>query len=114
MNAIEIGRRISETRKSRGLTLQDVASDIGVAKSTIYRYERGAIDNAKMPVLEAIARVLRVNPAWLIGKSEIMEPAPAASESNGREQEFNELFGQLSEDQQTLVVQAMKGFLSKQ
>lgn len=66
----EIGERIKDTRKSMGKTLEDIASEIGVAKSTIQRYEAGRIDKIKLPVISAIADVLGVNDAWLIGKSD--------------------------------------------
>lgn len=69
-----IGRRIENRRKELGFTLDDIAQEIGVAKSTIQRYEKGTIEKIKLPVIEAIARVISVNPAWLCGKSEIMEP----------------------------------------
>lgn len=69
----EIGLRIEQRRKSLGLTLDDVAQEIGVAKSTVQRYEKGTIEKIKLPVLEAIARVLSVNPAWLCFKSDNME-----------------------------------------
>lgn len=69
----EIGLRIEQRRKSLGLTLDDVAQEIGVAKSTVQRYEKGTIEKIKLPVLEAIARVLSVNPAWLCYKSDDME-----------------------------------------
>lgn len=65
-----IGPRILERRKELGLTLDDIAGEIGVSKSTISRYESGTIEVLKLPVIEAIARVLRVSPSWLIGKSE--------------------------------------------
>lgn len=68
-----IGERIRSTRKARNLTLQDVADDIGVARSTIQRYETGFIRKVKLPVIEAIARSLNVNPSWLICESDIME-----------------------------------------
>lgn len=63
----EIGRRIELRRKELGLTLTDVASGVGVAASTIQRYEKGRFDKIKMPVIEAIAVALHVNPEWLIG-----------------------------------------------
>lgn len=69
MTNSEIGARIKSKRTELGLTLDDIAGEIGVAKSTIQRYEKGTIDKLKLPVLEAIARALHVNPAWLIGKS---------------------------------------------
>lgn len=77
----EIGTRIYTRRKALGLTLQDVADRVHVARSTIQRYEAGSISQMKMPVLYSIAQALSVNPDWLIGKSEVMEPltAPALS-----------------------------------
>ncbi len=63
----EIGYRIYTTRMQRGLTLDDIAARVGVAKSTIQRYEKGSIAKIKLPVIESIAYVLRVNPNWLIG-----------------------------------------------
>lgn len=71
---IIIGNRIKQRRLSLGLTLGEVASKIGVAISTIQRYEAGTISKIKLPVIQAIAGALSVNPAWLIGKSEDMEP----------------------------------------
>lgn len=72
----EIGGRIAQRRKDLGLTLDDVAQEIGVAKSTIQRYEKGTIEKIKLPVIEAIARVLSVNPAWICFKSDDMEVVP--------------------------------------
>lgn len=66
----EIGKRIEFRRKQLNLTLDDVASEIGVAKSTIQRYEKGAIEKVKLPVIEAIARVLDVDPAWICCKTD--------------------------------------------
>lgn len=73
MNIIDIGQRIRVARKEKNMTLQDIANDIGVAKSTIQRYENGLIENIKLPVLEAIARSIGIDPAWLLGKSQYKE-----------------------------------------
>lgn len=72
MGNYEIGHRIEHRRKQLGLTLDDIASDIGVARSTVQRYEKGSIEKIKLPVVEAIARVLDVSPAWLCCKSDNM------------------------------------------
>ena len=56
----EIGERIRDTRKSMGKTLEDIAVEIGVARSTIQRYETGQIDKIKLPVVSAIADALGV------------------------------------------------------
>ena len=68
MDIKEIGRRIKKARTIRNYTLDYIASEIGVAKSTIQRYENGLIVNPKLPVLQSIADTLRVNPAWLSGQ----------------------------------------------
>lgn len=70
---IEIGNRIKYARDLRGATLDNIAKKVGVTKSTIQRYESGKIITIKLPVVEAIAIALNVNPSWVIGKSDDME-----------------------------------------
>lgn len=74
MTNIEIGIRIAERRKELGLTMDDVAQKIGVAKSTVQRYETGQILKIKLPVIESIASVLSVNPDWIVGNTD--DPVP--------------------------------------
>ena len=81
MDSSVLGERISYARQIRGLTLEAVAQEVGVHKSTIQRYEKGGYTNPKLPVIESIARALFVNPSWLIGKSDRMDPDPAPEES---------------------------------
>lgn len=73
MTNAEIGNRIKYARDLRDVTLDDIAKKVGVAKSTIQRYETGKITTIKIPVVESIAIALNVNPAWIVGKSEEME-----------------------------------------
>lgn len=70
----EIGQRIADTRIEKDLTMDDIAQKIGVAKSTIQRYEKGTIKKLKLPVIESIASALNVNPNWLIGNTD--DPTP--------------------------------------
>lgn len=72
----EIGNRIKYARELRSTTLEDIARKVGVAKSTVQRYENGKIQSIKLPVVESIAYALNVNPAWIIGKSEEIEVIP--------------------------------------
>lgn len=80
MNVKEIGNRIKYARELRNYTLDYIASEIGVAKSTIQRYENGLITNPKLPVLQSIANVLKVNPAWLSGQNVPMTCPDSVSE----------------------------------
>lgn len=65
-----MGQRIEQRRKELGFTLQDVSAEVGVAASTIQRYEKGRFDKIKLPVIEAIAAALNVNPAWITGHTD--------------------------------------------
>ena len=66
-----LGERLKYARNElRNMSLQDIADAVGVARSTVQRYENGKIQNIKLPVVESFARALGVNPAWLIGKSD--------------------------------------------
>ena len=66
----DIGRRLKQARNEANLTLKDVARIVGVSDSTVLRYESGAIDKIKLPVIESIAKALGVNPAWVTLKSD--------------------------------------------
>lgn len=79
MDKILLGKRIKDTRIARNYTLDELAADIGLNKSTLSRYERGEIDSPKLPVIEAVANKLRVNPLWLIGKSDDSTPSLPAN-----------------------------------
>lgn len=68
MDAKQMGIRIKQVRLEKGLVQKDIADQVGVAISTIQRYENGAYDRPKLPVVQAIARALDVDPAWLVGK----------------------------------------------
>lgn len=71
----EIGKRMKLAREQSGLTLQAVADRVGVAASTVQRYEAGGIEKLKLPVLNAIADVLGVDPGWLTGNETACAPA---------------------------------------
>lgn len=81
MTNFEIGARIAARRSALGLTMDEVAQRIGVAKSTIQRYEKGQIQKIKLPVIESIASVLNVNPDWLIGNTDNPTPRNLVSAS---------------------------------
>jgi transcriptional regulator with XRE-family HTH domain len=75
MDKAEIGQRIKKRRTELKMTQGDIAQKIGVAISTVQRYEAGTIKRIKLPVISAIAHAIQVNPEWLVGKSPIMEPS---------------------------------------
>lgn len=69
-----LGARIRTARGLRRKTLDEVAEQIGVNKSTVQRYENGLIRTPKIPVLKALSEALEVQYAWLVGEHAQMEP----------------------------------------
>lgn len=114
-----IGLRIEQRRTQLGFTQEFVANEIGVAKSTIQRYEKGSISKIKLPVVDAIARVLNVNPAWLCGKSDVMQfeysqQKTVTIDSDGLDEldmKFVQMIKQLSDQEKQMLIAQMEGLL---
>lgn len=86
-NKLLAGRRIKNRRTEMKLTLAELGNMIGVAPSTIQRYEAGSISRPKIPVIKAICNALDVSYEWVTGKSADPLPPnafPAESSANVR------------------------------
>lgn len=59
--------KLKSLRKSRGLTLENLAELIGTSKQTIQRYESGRISNIPPERVESLARALGTTPSELMG-----------------------------------------------
>lgn len=110
LSTVEIGFRIKQRREQLGLTLEDIASQVGVARSTIQRYEVGGITRPKLPVLFSISQALKVSPDWLLGISDVpqKEEKPAALGN-----ELFEKFSKLSAKDQALVRSTMLSMIEQ-
>lgn len=111
LSNVEIGARISSTRDLRGLTLDDIASHVGVAKSTIQRYEKGTIEKLKLPVLQSIAHALQVDPNWLIGNTDIPS-SPASLVLSKDETQLVTDYRSMNPEGQTAALAAVHGLAS--
>ena len=74
MNNIEIGKRIKQAREEKGMSQEELGNELGLNKSSIQRYESGQVQRIKLPILENMAKILNVNPSWLVLKSNSPEP----------------------------------------
>lgn len=73
----ETGLNIKKRRQELGMSAEELAETIGVNPTTIYRYERGAIDKVSSEVLGEIARALYTSPVKLMDwESEVVVPEP--------------------------------------
>ena len=64
-----IGERIKETRKQKKISVEFLAKELGVSKTTIYRYEDSTIEKIPVNVFDQICKILGVTPAELMGNT---------------------------------------------
>ena len=70
--------KLKELRKSRGMTLDELAELVGTSKQTIHRYENGIITNVPPQRIESLANALGTTPSELMG----WDDEPAISYAN--------------------------------
>lgn len=64
---MKAGEVIRKRRKELGLTLEQVANQVGVGKSTVRKWETGIIKNMRRDKISALSKVLGVFPIQLMG-----------------------------------------------
>ena len=69
--------RIRQLRQQKGLTLLDVARQLGVREATVQRYESGAIKNIKKETIAALAELFDCSPEYLLGWQSAPSALPA-------------------------------------
>ena len=65
-----VGDRIRRERELAGISQTDLAGKIKISKQTLYKYEMNIITNIPSDKIEAIAKILNVSPAFLMGWEE--------------------------------------------
>ena len=70
MQSEDMAQKIKKLRKEKGLTLEQVASIVGVGKSTVRKWETGMIANMKRDKIAALAKSLGTTPVYLMGWEE--------------------------------------------
>lgn len=70
-----IGERIKEIRKSKKISVEALAKELGVSKTTIYRYEDSTIEKIPVVVFDKLCILLDVTPSQLMGNT-ISEDKP--------------------------------------
>lgn len=77
---MSVGERIKDRRKQLKLTVDNVAKKLNKNRATIYRYESSEIENMPLEILEPLAKVLKVTPAYLMGwESKNEQPTPSSA-----------------------------------
>lgn len=63
----DIGKRIRNRRQELNLSVEDVAKQLNKNRTTVYRYEKGDIENLPLETLKPLAEILDTTPAYLMG-----------------------------------------------
>ena len=64
---MSVSERIKARRLEEGLSVDEVADELGVSRATVYRYESAEIANMGIDKLEPLAKALNTTPAYLMG-----------------------------------------------
>lgn len=62
-----IQEKIKARRLELGLSLEDVAKELGVNRSTVMRYESKSIEKMPIDVIPPLAKILQCSPKYLMG-----------------------------------------------
>ena len=76
VNSLEFKDKIHNLRINLGMTLEEVASIVGVGKSTVRKWETGDIANMRRDKIAKLAEALHTTPAYLMGWDEEQKEAP--------------------------------------
>jgi len=107
----ELSERLKKAIKDSGLSQRELENKTGIPHSAIQRYASGNTDRVPIGRIELMARALGVTAEYLLGWD---EETPADDTKGGRVEEFVELFQQLTDEQQALIISSIKGILSNQ
>lgn len=77
-----IGERIKKIRKEKKISVDYLATELGVSKTTLYRYEDSTIEKIPVKVFDRLCVLLEISPAELMGN------VPAEPESLQLPSEF--------------------------
>lgn len=105
----EIGERIKQLRISKNMSAETLGSIVGVAKTSIYRYESGYIEKMPTSTAEKIAKALNVSVAYLMGWTDNpSQTVPQPDDPNDMKTQISDLVSHMSEDKQKLLLDLIK------
>lgn len=105
-----MAERIKYLRKTKGLTLEDIASKVGVGKSTVRKWETGMIANMRRDKIASLADALGTTPEYLMGWTN--EDSPDELVLTEGEMDLIKLFRLIPEDQQRVFLEMGRVFAS--
>lgn len=112
MSETSISKRIKDLRISQGMTLEQVANEVGVGKSTVRKWETGMIANMRRDKIVALAKALHTTPLYLMGIEE-KEDSPTEPKLGEGEKELIQLFQLVPEEDRPMVLRMIRAAIDK-
>jgi transcriptional regulator with XRE-family HTH domain len=106
-----IGTKIKQLREARGMSLEDVAKICGTSRQAIYKYENEIVTNIPYDRIILLAQALNTTPSQLFDWEEDKKISPNEPELTEGEKVMLELFRQIPEDQQQVVLAMIRAAL---
>lgn len=105
------GERIKQLRLARGMTLEELGQRVGVGKSTVRKWETGAIANMRRDKIAKLAEALDTDVMDIIGiyNEDSEEVVQAGTVLSAGEQELVGCYRSLNPDGQTAALAAVRG-----
>lgn len=82
MEIMTIGERIKNIRKEKKISVDYLAKELHVSKTTIYRYEDSSIEKIPVNIFDRLCNLLDVTSAELMGNTVSNEKAELPTEFN--------------------------------
>ena len=83
---MKIGERIKQLRTEKNISVDSIAKELGVSKTTIYRYEDSTIEKIPVNTFDKLCSILGVTPAELMGNNANQEAAPLPAHFNNAQE----------------------------
>lgn len=109
MNNLNLSARIRLRREQLGLTLEQVGDIVGVGKSTVRKWETGAIANMRRDKISGLARALRTSPAFLMGWTD--DPSDEAADPDFQDpltQKISDLSNDMTDEEKRQLLLAAR------
>lgn len=91
-----MGDRIKQLRETYGMTQEQLGEILGVQKSAIRKYEKGAVENIKRSSIKKMADTFGVSPAYLMGWDDDDSNSSSKQTFNHQEQVLLDKFRKLN------------------
>ncbi len=99
------GEKLKNRRLELNLTLEEVGNMVGVAKSTVRKWETGMIENMKRDKITLLAKALQVSPAFIMG----IEANESVTLETKEQQQINTISNYLYENSKVTLSEIKRG-----